>query len=430
MTRTPSSKSSTHHRRLRDLSLEADGLIGTRADATRGDDGRQRAPSAWKLSGPVCRGFRNHETLNPPKGAGDGSRESEFPDQSPQRLLVRRLGLRRSGLILAKFGIKPIIDAIDARDKRISDQLAEAESVAAKAAEQQKELDEKLAGVEALINERMAEAKRDGEAAKAAMLEEGRTEIETMRNRVLREIEAAATRPSSICAAKWPTSRRKSLARSRARSSIGCAPGPGRLHRELRVQPRGAGLTWPATVAAIYAEPARRRPRARRAADGDRARELAVILHQDKSVLDARRAWTRSRQRQGTSTRPRAAGRQGPRRFPQAAHRSRRINEADVILAEVAELAKQAENRLDVHVATAVAMSDDNQRRLVDHLRGRFDKEVDLEATVDPELVGGMTMRIGNIQVDGSSRRHLTNMKQMILGVQVDRSLWDGDSSD
>jgi F-type H+-transporting ATPase subunit b len=37
----------------------------------------------------------------------------------------------------------------------------------------------------------MAEARRDGEAAKAQLVEHGRTEIEAIRTRALREIDAA-----------------------------------------------------------------------------------------------------------------------------------------------------------------------------------------------------------------------------------------------
>jgi len=93
--------------------------------------------------------------------------------------------------IVARFGVKPIMKAIEARDERIGTQLDEAEQAFARAKNLQKELDEKLAGAEARINELMAEARKDGESAKAALVEEGRGEIDVQRQRALREIEAA-----------------------------------------------------------------------------------------------------------------------------------------------------------------------------------------------------------------------------------------------
>lgn len=93
--------------------------------------------------------------------------------------------------VIAKFGIGPIVKAIEARDERISKQLAEAEETAAKARALQEKLDAELANAEARISEMMAEARRDAEANKAKVVEEGKGEVETLRNRALREIEAA-----------------------------------------------------------------------------------------------------------------------------------------------------------------------------------------------------------------------------------------------
>ena len=93
--------------------------------------------------------------------------------------------------VIAKFGLKPIVQAIDARDQKIKDQLDAAEQTAAKAKELQEKLDAELAGAEAKITEMMNEARRDAEAHKAKVLDDGRNEVEAMRNKALREIEAA-----------------------------------------------------------------------------------------------------------------------------------------------------------------------------------------------------------------------------------------------
>ncbi len=93
--------------------------------------------------------------------------------------------------VISKFGLKPIVQAIDARDQRIKDQLASAEQTAAQARELQEKLGAELAGAEARITEMMNDARRDAEGNKAKVLEDGRREVEALRNKALREIEAA-----------------------------------------------------------------------------------------------------------------------------------------------------------------------------------------------------------------------------------------------
>lgn len=92
---------------------------------------------------------------------------------------------------IAKWGIGPIVKAIDARDRKIQQQLDSAEQTAAKAKELQDKLAAELAGAEAKIAEMMNEARRDAEANKAKVLDDGRSEVDALRTKALREIEAA-----------------------------------------------------------------------------------------------------------------------------------------------------------------------------------------------------------------------------------------------
>ena len=92
---------------------------------------------------------------------------------------------------ILKFGIKPIVQAIDARDARIDEQMTQAEEAATTAQALQAKLDEQLSGAEAKIQEMLAEAKKDGEDLKNKLLEQGRVEVEELRHKTMREIEAA-----------------------------------------------------------------------------------------------------------------------------------------------------------------------------------------------------------------------------------------------
>ena len=93
--------------------------------------------------------------------------------------------------IFSKLVIGPIVKALDAREAKIKGELEESEATFNKAKEMQADLDKQLKGAEAKIAEMMAEARRDGEEQKKALAEQGRAEIDEMRTKALREIDAA-----------------------------------------------------------------------------------------------------------------------------------------------------------------------------------------------------------------------------------------------
>jgi len=94
-------------------------------------------------------------------------------------------------LILFKAGVSRILVAVDARDKKISGELAEAELTFKRSKALQAELEQKMRDAEGRISALMAEAKRESELHKSQMVEQGRSEIDTIRQRSLGEIEAA-----------------------------------------------------------------------------------------------------------------------------------------------------------------------------------------------------------------------------------------------
>ncbi|HYE05133.1 MAG TPA: F0F1 ATP synthase subunit B [Planctomycetota bacterium] len=94
-------------------------------------------------------------------------------------------------VLLAKFGISPIVAAIDAREAKIASDVKSAQDAAEHATKLKNELDAQMRSVESKIAAMMAEANRDGEARKAALIEQSRTEIDAARHRAQRDIEAA-----------------------------------------------------------------------------------------------------------------------------------------------------------------------------------------------------------------------------------------------
>ena len=94
-------------------------------------------------------------------------------------------------LILLKLALKPVIQALDAREAKIRNELLESEQAYQKAKQVKDDLERQLKEAERTIAAKMAEARKDAETYKAEMMEKGKAEIDAMRVRALREIEAA-----------------------------------------------------------------------------------------------------------------------------------------------------------------------------------------------------------------------------------------------
>ena len=84
------------------------------------------------------------------------------------------------------------------------------------------------------------------------------------------------------------------------------------------------------------------------------------------------------------------------------------------LLAEVArqyEVRKaEAERVLEVEIAAAVALTDEQRQAFAGALRERFDQAVEVTTAVDANLVGGAVIRAGDTVIDGSVRGRLTRL--------------------
>ena len=79
------------------------------------------------------------------------------------------------------------------------------------------------------------------------------------------------------------------------------------------------------------------------------------------------------------------------------------------------ELDDARHQRVKVHVTSAVPLSDEARGRVADSVRGRFGIEPVVVARVDPAILGGLKVRIGDTQLDASVRTRLDNLRDQIL---------------
>ena len=69
-------------------------------------------------------------------------------------------------------------------------------------------------------------------------------------------------------------------------------------------------------------------------------------------------------------------------------------------------------NKAVAEVRSAVALSDDQQRRLGEALQQATGKDVTVKAIVDPAVMGGVVTRIGDEVIDGSVRTRINQLRE------------------
>ena len=92
-----------------------------------------------------------------------------------------------------------------------------------------------------------------------------------------------------------------------------------------------------------------------------------------------------------------------------------RLDLLRAILAEARDLYDERTRRLKVLITTAVPISDEQKQRIEMRVRERFKLEPVLVSRIDPALLGGIKIRIGDRQFDGTVRARLELIRQQLL---------------
>jgi F-type H+-transporting ATPase subunit delta len=85
------------------------------------------------------------------------------------------------------------------------------------------------------------------------------------------------------------------------------------------------------------------------------------------------------------------------------------------ILAAYRRLYEERTGHVRVRVKSAAPLPDDQRQRLEQELRAAFRREPILEARVDPDLLGGLVVQVGDWVYDGSVRSRLADIRNQLL---------------
>jgi F-type H+-transporting ATPase subunit delta len=75
---------------------------------------------------------------------------------------------------------------------------------------------------------------------------------------------------------------------------------------------------------------------------------------------------------------------------------------------------EQAHHVLPVQIATAVELDEDVARKLGDRIAETTGQKIELTASVDADIIGGIILRVGNSILDASIRNRLDNLRKAV----------------
>lgn len=111
-------------------------------------------------------------------------------------------------------------------------------------------------------------------------------------------------------------------------------------------------------------------------------------------------------------------------RFLRLLIRKDRETMTKAILDEYQALRDEQQGIVDAHVTVARPLSDGDREAVTEALEARLEKTVRLHVKEDPDLIGGLVIRVGDRVFDGSVRNKLSNLhsqlRESALSLDVD----------
>jgi len=98
--------------------------------------------------------------------------------------------------------------------------------------------------------------------------------------------------------------------------------------------------------------------------------------------------------------------------------RKRRESAIDAVVAEFRKMADEQAGRVDAFVDAPMALSEEQEQRLRQALEQRTGKHVNLHSSVDPNMLGGLRVRIGDSVIDGGLQTRLDRVKRQLLAAR------------
>jgi ATP synthase F1 delta subunit len=84
------------------------------------------------------------------------------------------------------------------------------------------------------------------------------------------------------------------------------------------------------------------------------------------------------------------------------------------IRARFDKLVDQENKLLPVEVTSAVELDEDTIRSIGERIGEQTGNQIQLKSTVDPDILGGLVLRVGNFILDASIRNRLNQLRKQV----------------
>ncbi|TMD52902.1 MAG: F0F1 ATP synthase subunit delta [Chloroflexi bacterium] len=95
-----------------------------------------------------------------------------------------------------------------------------------------------------------------------------------------------------------------------------------------------------------------------------------------------------------------------------------RLDQIEGVIEEYERLADEAAGRVQATAVTAVPLEERDAERLRTELTRRMGRDVRLATSVDPAIVGGLVLRVGDHVIDSSVATRLRQLRRQLAGVE------------
>ena len=102
-------------------------------------------------------------------------------------------------------------------------------------------------------------------------------------------------------------------------------------------------------------------------------------------------------------------------RFLLTLFRRGRISAIDEVVSALVEIVDTRLNRARADVTAATELSEEELRRIESGLEKYSGKTIQMETRIDPEILGGVIVRLGGTVIDGSLRARLDRIRATLL---------------
>ena len=96
--------------------------------------------------------------------------------------------------------------------------------------------------------------------------------------------------------------------------------------------------------------------------------------------------------------------------------RNRRLARLGDIIRAFETLASRHRGEVTAEVVSARPLDDDQVAELKDKLRSRFGTDIAVDLRIDPEILGGLVVKVGSQRIDGSIRTKLNTLAHAMKG--------------